>query len=125
MALFPFGSKRFRAIDEVSSNYVQVEAPSLPATYGLILPTTQGGVGQSLINDGFGTLSWYTPVALTAQSANTVFAGPTVGSPATPTFRSLVVADLPATVMETTVYDTLNQATDIFNYAVQMAVALG
>ena len=33
---------------------------------------------------------------LTTQSANTVFAGPTTGSAAQPTFRSLVAADIPS-----------------------------
>lgn len=39
-----------------------------------------------------GTLTF----TLSNQSANTVFAGPTVGGAAQPTFRSLVVADIPA-----------------------------
>jgi len=34
-------------------------------------------------------------LSLNTQSANTIFAGPSTGSSATPTFRSLVVADLP------------------------------
>lgn len=35
-------------------------------------------------------------VTLATQTANTVFAGPTAGIPATPTFRSLVAADIPS-----------------------------
>lgn len=35
-------------------------------------------------------------VTLATQSANTIFAGPTTGSAATPTFRSLVAADIPS-----------------------------
>lgn len=35
-------------------------------------------------------------VTLQTESANVIFAGPSTGSPATPTFRSLVVADIPA-----------------------------
>jgi hypothetical protein len=35
-------------------------------------------------------------VTLATQSANLIFAGPTTGSAAIPTFRSLVLADLPA-----------------------------
>lgn len=35
------------------------------------------------------------------QIANTVFAGPTTGADAAPTFRSLVTADMPAYVMAT------------------------
>ena len=34
-------------------------------------------------------------VTLATESANTIFAGPTTGSAATPTFRSLVAADIP------------------------------
>ena len=33
------------------------------------------------------------------QSANTVFAGPTTGAAATPTFRTLVAADIPASAI--------------------------
>jgi len=36
-------------------------------------------------------------VSLSTETANTVFAGPTSGSAATPTFRSLIAADLPQT----------------------------
>ncbi len=35
-------------------------------------------------------------IALATQTANTVWAGPTTGSPANPTFRSLVAGDIPA-----------------------------
>lgn len=42
---------------------------------------------------GSGTLT----LALATQAANVVFAGPTTGSAAAPTFRALVVADLPTT----------------------------
>src|SRR5258708_6770752 len=35
------------------------------------------------------------PVLIGNQAANTVFAGPTSGSPAPPTFRALVSADIP------------------------------
>jgi hypothetical protein len=42
------------------------------------------------------TASGTLTATLANQSANTVFAGPTTGSPAAPTFRSLVAADIPA-----------------------------
>lgn len=42
------------------------------------------------------TTSGTLAVSLATQSANTIFAGPTSGSAATPTVRSMVVADLPA-----------------------------
>lgn len=41
------------------------------------------------------TTSGTLAVTLATQSANTVFAGPTTGSAAAPTFRSLVAADIP------------------------------
>ena len=41
-------------------------------------------------------------IALSTESANTVFAGPTVGSAAAPTFRSLVTNDVPGTLNTTT-----------------------
>lgn len=44
---------------------------------------------------GAGTLA----LTLATQSANTVFAGPTTGSAAVPTFRSLVTADLPSSAV--------------------------
>lgn len=37
-------------------------------------------------------------LSLTTQSANTILAGPTTGSVATPTFRGLVIADLPVSI---------------------------
>jgi hypothetical protein len=41
-------------------------------------------------------------ITLTTQNANTVFAGPTTGSAAEPTFRSLVSADIPNNAANTT-----------------------
>lgn len=38
-------------------------------------------------------------VTLSTQAANLVFAGPTSGGAATPTFRAIVAADLPGTVL--------------------------
>ena len=44
------------------------------------------------------TTSGTLAVTLATQSANTVFAGPTSGGAATPTFRSLVAADFPSVI---------------------------
>lgn len=41
--------------------------------------------------------AWSGTMSLATQTANTVFAGPTTGSAATPTFRTLVDADIPST----------------------------
>lgn len=45
-------------------------------------------------------------VAPANQSANKIYAGPTSGSPATPTFRSMVAADEPATTVNAVSNDT-------------------
>jgi len=47
-------------------------------------------------------------LTLDSQSANQVFAGPTTGGAADPTFRSMVSADLPASVVETTDADWID-----------------
>lgn len=104
-----------------SGTFTQIAA-TVTSSYTIIWPNTQGT--GSLINDGTGNLSWEgsagtvtsvglslpsifavtgSPVVgagtltgtLLAQSANTVWAGPTTGSAAVPSFRSLVGADLP------------------------------
>lgn len=89
------------------------------------LPTTNGSLNNVLITDGAGNTSWVSagggtvssvglalpgiftvtnsPVTstgtltatLNTQTANTVWSGPASGAAATPTFRSLVGADLP------------------------------
>lgn len=56
---------------------------------GLSMPGIFSVTGSPVTTSG--TLA----VTLANESANTVFAGPTTGSPAAPTFRALVVADLP------------------------------
>lgn len=58
---------------------------------GLALPTAVFNISGSPVT-GSGTLTG----TFDTQSANTIFAGPTNGAAATPTFRSLVAADLPA-----------------------------
>lgn len=57
---------------------------------GLSVPSFLSVAGSPVTTSG--TLA----VTLATQSANTIFAGPTTGSAATPTFRSLVSADIPA-----------------------------
>lgn len=49
---------------------------------------------------------------LATQSANLVWAGPTSGSPATPTFRSLVTADFPTTAVTPGSYTNTNLTVD-------------
>lgn len=79
---------------------------------------TCGGTGT-----GIGTITWSLPsilsaspttlnssgtqtFSLTTQSANTLFAGPTSGSAAAPTFRTLVLADLPVLAANTVLGQT-------------------
>jgi hypothetical protein len=57
---------------------------------GLALPNIFSVSGTPVISSG--TLT----ATLATQTANTVFSGPTTGSAATPTFRALVAADIPA-----------------------------
>lgn len=53
--------------------------------------------GDILLSDASGNGSWATiPVAFGVQTANTIFAGPSLAPAANPSFRSLVVADMPA-----------------------------
>jgi hypothetical protein len=54
------------------------------------------------------TTSGTLTATLANQSANTVFAGPTTGSPAAPTFRSLVAADIPTLAPGTITGGTAN-----------------
>lgn len=64
---------------------VALAAPSLFTISGSPVTTT-------------GTLT----LALSTQTANTVFAGPTTGSAAAPTFRALVAADIPSSLTSST-----------------------
>ena len=51
-------------------------------------------------------------ITLIAQAINTVFAGPTSGSPGVPTFRSLVTADLPSSLVGSQAANTFFAAPD-------------
>lgn len=79
---------------------------NLPVAIGLdgseYFPVVQGGTTKRaatglLIAGGSGT---------STQTANTVFAGPTSGSPATPTFRALVAADIPPSAINIAIGST-------------------
>jgi len=54
-----------------------------------------GTAGQVLISGGTGAPTWGSAVIVSNQPANVVYAGPTSGASALPTFRALVNADLP------------------------------
>jgi hypothetical protein len=57
--------------------------------------SSQGTPGQVLLSGGTAAPSWGTSVILSPQHANAIFAGPTTGVDADPTFRAMVNADLP------------------------------
>ncbi|HEX3559153.1 MAG TPA: hypothetical protein VHU19_08110, partial [Pyrinomonadaceae bacterium] len=68
---------------------------------GLSVPGVIFSVSGSPVT-GSGTLTF----SLLTQSANTIFAGPTSGAAATPTWRSLVNADIPSTLSSKTLDNT-------------------
>lgn len=68
-----------------------VDGGGTVTSVGLALPTSVFDISGSPVT-GSGTLAG----TLDNQTANTVFAGPTSGGAATPAFRALVAADLPA-----------------------------
>ncbi len=98
--------------------------PATAGTTGQVLTSSGGGVmtwsnasAGSVTSVGFAdtsttpiygvtnspiTSSGTIDITLNTQSANTVFAGPTTGSAAQPTFRSLVSADIPNNAANTT-----------------------
>jgi len=88
-----------------ASGLFTITAPADPSIVTLTLPNESNILATQLFGDGTiflddfvqadatGTISLPAPLS---QNANLVFAGPTSGGAATPTFRSLVLADLPA-----------------------------
>jgi hypothetical protein len=66
---------------------------------GMTVPSILSVSGSPIT--GSGTLA----VTLANESANTVFAGPTSGGAATPTFRSLIATDLPNTAVTPGTYN--------------------
>jgi hypothetical protein len=75
----------------VSTLTIAATSPGTVSSVGLSLPSSVFSVSGSPVTTT-GTLTG----AFTLQTANTVFAGPTSGGAATPTFRALTTADLPA-----------------------------
>lgn len=79
----------------VSASYIRMTPTSLPSTCraGDIRVDT-----SYIIQSCGNTNNWSPTFSLTSQTANTVLAGPTSGGSATPTFRALVIADLPSSI---------------------------
>lgn len=63
---------------------------------GLALSVLTAGTGIGITNSAGVLTITATGGSSSTESANTVFAGPTTGSAATPTFRALVAADIPS-----------------------------
>lgn len=64
--------------------------PGTVISIGMTVPSIMSVSGSPITSTG--TLA----VTLATQTMNTIFAGPTTGSAATPTFRALVSADIPS-----------------------------
>jgi hypothetical protein len=89
------GGNRFVLVDDLGNLSYSAAAP--PATVGTVTNFSAGDLSPLFTTTEATTTS--TPaLSFTAvnQTANRVFAGPTTGSAAAPTFRALVAADIPA-----------------------------
>lgn len=75
---------------------VTADLPAGVGTVTSVAMTGDGVIFNSTVSGSPITASGTLIPALLTHTANTVFAGPTTGSAATPTFRALVTADLPA-----------------------------
>jgi hypothetical protein len=74
------GALRFADTD--SSNYVAFKSPSaVPANVTWTLPGTDGTIGQTMVTDGSGTLTWATPTLTPVAPTN--YALPVVSGTAT------------------------------------------
>jgi hypothetical protein len=76
--------------------------PSNPGTVTSVGLTMPGVIFNSTVPGSPVTTSSTLAPTLATQTANTVLAGPATGSPATPTFRALVSADIPNNAASTT-----------------------
>jgi|GEM_PF-4000149 len=76
---------------------VTADLPAGTGTVTSVALTVPGIIFTSPVSGSPITTSGTLALALNTQSANAVFVGPTVEAAATPTFRALVAADIPAT----------------------------
>lgn len=78
-------------VGATSLNYIPISTTGITITTSGVLYPASNSFSLNTTTGAFtGALT------LNTQSANTVFAGPTSGGAATPTFRGLVVADIPS-----------------------------
>ena len=95
------------AAPSTTAGIVKADGTSIVCTNGVISAVGGGTGGGSVVSVGLAlpniftvanspiTTSGTLTATFTTQSANTIFAGPASGSAVVPTFRALVVADLP------------------------------
>jgi microcystin-dependent protein len=102
------GSSSIQITPSGNSLIVSVN-PAFPGT-GTVTSVTFTGDGTVFSNTPSApvTSSGTLTATLNTQTANTVLAGPSSGSSADPTFRALVPADLPPTVILVTLYDNVD-----------------
>ena len=81
------------------------------------LQSPVGALGQVLVSGGSGAPSWGSALIISDQPANFVYAGPTAGGSAPTSFRLLVNADIPATLTGKSMSGALNTFTAIPNVA--------
>lgn len=84
-------------VNAAGSITISASGSGTVTSVALTMPSVFSVAGSPVTTSG--TLA----VTYATQTANTVFAGPTAGGAATPTFRALVAADLPASQGATTV----------------------
>ncbi len=71
-----------------------VNIPAFQTEFNTLIPPQSSHTGDCLFTNGTNTY-WTACLSQESENANTVFAGPSSGSPAVPTFRALTGADLP------------------------------
>lgn len=87
-------------LDQGGTNRSIAAAPGTIVWCGVdgLYTSSSGGVGQVLVSGGVDAPTWGTTPLITDQAANTFWAGPTSGAAAPVTFRTMVNADVPATL---------------------------
>jgi hypothetical protein len=98
-------------------DFVSITMDDLPAEVGTVESFSAGDLSPLFTtSEATATTTPALSFTLSTQAANKVFAGPTNGADAAPTFRSLVTADLPAGVGTVTSFSA-GDATGLFTTA--------
>lgn len=135
----PLYKSQLQAAQSGQASDLLFTLPSDDGTGGQVLSTDGTGVLSWITSSGSGTVSSVglalpasvfnvsgSPVTASGtltgsfanQNANMVFAGPASGGPGTPSFRALVVADVPGTLRQaSTTWTPGDGATKVFNHA--------